>query len=107
VLIGTLEQMLGLLVGATRDGDVGWLRPLAVVSAEIEYSALHSDRVDSITVADECHELSDLLGGSRGVLDEFALRYRAACGASPALAALHDRALAACRALATRHVLAA
>ena len=43
-LVGTLEQMLAALAGTTDDGDVGWLRPLAVLSAEIEYSAVRRDR---------------------------------------------------------------
>ena len=91
-LVGTLEQMLAELAGLTVDGDLGWVRPLAVLSAEIEYSALRSSRVDSIGLAHACRELLDLLVGSPGAGGEFASRYAAAHQASPAIAALHDRA---------------
>jgi hypothetical protein len=104
-LVRALEQMLAELAGATGDGDVAWIRPLAVLSAEIEYSAVRSPEVDSITLADECRELSDLLDGSPVRGGEFASRYAIAHRASPAIAALHDRALAACRTVATRHAL--
>jgi hypothetical protein len=43
------------------DGDNGWLRPLAILSAEIEYSALRSHRVDPSNVIDACCELHHLL----------------------------------------------
>jgi hypothetical protein len=105
-LVGTLEQMLAeLVVGAARDGDVGWLRPLAVLSAEIEYSAVRSPEVDSINLADECRELSDLLDSSSRADAEFSSRYSEARGASPGTAALHDRALSACRIVAACHAL--
>jgi hypothetical protein len=96
-LVGVLEQMLAELVGATGDGDAGWLRPLAVLIAEIEYSAVRSPEVDSTNLADECRELSDLLGGSSRAGAEFATRYSVARGTSPVVAALHDRAISACR----------
>jgi hypothetical protein len=99
-LVGALEQMLAELAGATGDGDVAWIRPLAVLSAEIEYSAVRSPEFDSINLADECRELRDLLAGSPLDGGEFASRYAIAHRASPAIAALHDRALAACRKLA-------
>jgi hypothetical protein len=104
-LVGTLEQMLAELVDAARDGDVGWLRPLAVLSAEIEYSAVRSAEVDSINLTDECRELSDLLGSFSRADAEFASRYTEARGASPGIAALHDRALSACRIVAAWHAL--
>jgi hypothetical protein len=104
-LVAALEQMLAEIASATFGGDVGWLRPLAVLSAEIEYSALRGHRVDSINLADECREVGDLLAGSSGA-GEFATRYAVAYRASPAIAALRDRALAACRSVTSRHALA-
>ena len=104
-LIGALEQMLAELAASTGDGDVAWVRPLAVLSAEIEYSAVRSREVDSINLADECRELSHLLAAANDG-GEFASRYAIARRASPAIAALHDRALAVCRTVATRHALA-
>jgi hypothetical protein len=62
-LVGALREMLTELAAATDDGDVGWLRPLAVLTAEIEYSALRRPTVDSNNLADECRELSELLAG--------------------------------------------
>jgi hypothetical protein len=105
-LVDALEQMLAELAGVTAGGDVGWVRPLAVLSAEIEYSALRSSRVDSIGLAHECRELVDLLAGSPGAGGQFASRYAAAHQASPAIAALHDRVLAACQTVTRRHALA-
>ena len=105
-LVGALEQMLAELAGATGgDGDLAWTRPLAILSAEIEYSAVRTPEVDSINLADECRELRDLLTGSPVGGGEFASRYAIAHRASPAIAALHDRTLAACRTVATRHAL--
>lgn len=101
VLVAVIEEMLAELAGFTGDGDVGWLRTLSVLSAEVEYSAVRCKSVDSINLVDECGELCGLLAGSGGT--EFASRYHAARRASPAIAALHDRALAACRAVATGH----
>jgi hypothetical protein len=102
-LVGALEQMLAELACSMGDSDVAWIRPLSVLSAEIEYSAVRRQGVDSINLADECRELSDLLAGSPGDGGEFASRYAIAHGASPAIAALHDRVLATCRTLAARH----
>jgi hypothetical protein len=98
-LVGALEQMLAELAGLAGDGDLAWTRPLAVLSAEIEYSAVRSPEVDRVNLADECRELSDLLASPSVDSGEFARRYAIACG-SPAIAALHDRVLAACRAAA-------
>jgi len=104
-LVGALELLLAELVSSLGDGDVAWIRPLAVLSAEIEYSAVRSPGVDSINLADECRELSHLLAGSPGD-GEFASRYVIAHRASPAIAALHERALTTCRTLVTRGALA-
>ena len=104
-LVGALEQMLTELAGSTGDSDLAWIRPLALLSAEIEYSAVRSREVDSVNLADECRELRDLLAGSPGHGGEFASRYAIAHRESAAIAALHDRALAVCRTVATRHAL--
>jgi hypothetical protein len=98
-LVGTLEEMLAELAG-TADGDTSWLRPLAVLSAEIEYSALRSPRVDASGVRDQCCELYHLLASPRSGDGEFASRYARARVASSAIGILHERALAACRAVA-------
>jgi hypothetical protein len=104
-LVGTLEQMLTELACSTYDRDLAWIRPLAVLSAEIEYSAVRSPEVDSINLADEVRQLSDLLAGSPRDGGEFAARYARAHRASPTIAALHDKALATCRTVAMRHAL--
>jgi hypothetical protein len=104
LLVGTLEEMLAELAGAASNGDVGWLRPLAVLSVEIEYSALRCATVDSTNLADECRELSALLTDGAGEL-EFATRYPLALRMSPAVAALQDRVLAACRRVAASYAL--
>jgi hypothetical protein len=98
-LVGTLEEMLAQLAAATGDGDVAWLRPLAVLSAEIEYSALRNPEADAVNLAQACRELSHLLASSISGEGEFASAYAIARRASPAIAVLHDRALATCRTL--------
>jgi hypothetical protein len=96
-LVGALEQMLAELAALHGDGDVGWVRPLAVLSAEIEYSALRSSGGHSTGLADVCRELIDMLAFPPTAGGEFASRYVVAHRTSPAIAGLHDRILAACR----------
>jgi hypothetical protein len=98
VLVGALEAMLAELT-ATADGDNGWLRPLAILSAEIEYGALRSPRVDPSNVIDACCELHHLLLSCRDE-GEFASRYARAVNARSVIGTLHERALVACRAVA-------
>ena len=98
VLVGALEAMLAELTAAA-DGDNGWLRPLAILSAEIEYSALRSHRVDPSSVIDACCELHHLLLSCRDE-GEFASRYARALTARSMIGILHERALVACRAVA-------
>jgi hypothetical protein len=105
-LVGALELLIAELARASNGSDIGWLRPLAVLRAEIEYSVLRGPQIDSITLADECRELSDLLEGSATNRSEFVLRYAIAYRASTAIATLHDRVLAACRRAAKRDALA-
>ena len=95
-LVAVLEETAAALAKMAPDGDVGWLRPLAVLTAEIEYSALRRSTVDMTSLADECSELQHLLSSGRDTEDEFASRYRAARRASPSLARLHHRLQTAC-----------
>jgi hypothetical protein len=95
-LVAALEDILAQLQDATPDGDHGWLKPLAVVTAEIEYSALRGTTIDGANLAEECREVSDLLACSPRVDVQFASRYSLARRASPAVADLQRRALAAC-----------
>ncbi|MGA3121032.1 MAG: hypothetical protein ABSF69_09715 [Polyangiaceae bacterium] len=97
-LVTDLEEMLMELKDALPDGDAGWLRPMAVLSAEIEYSALRGETVDAANLTDELRELSELLSGSARPADRtFTARYRLARRTSPEVARLHERVLAACR----------
>src|SRR5580692_407685 len=96
-LVGALEEMLAELT-ATADGDTSWLRPLAILSAEIEYSALRSQRVDPSCVIDACCELHHLVSPCDD--GEFASRYARVRAACSVVGALHERALSACRAVA-------
>lgn len=103
-LVGTLEQMLAELAQATHateGDDVAWLRPLAVLSVEIEYSAVRTSEVDSLGLAGACRDLDELLAGFSGDGGEFAARYARAHRAFPAVAMLHARAVAACQEVAT------
>jgi hypothetical protein len=101
-VVQVLEELLLALAGATVGADLGWLRPLAILAAEIEYSALRSRTLDSLNLANECQEVSDLLCCSSHADVRFASRYFELRSA-PGLAALHDCALAACRAVAGTH----
>ena|ERR1700722_1508931 len=99
-LVGALEEMLTELAAVTAGDDVGWVRPLAVLSAEIEYAAVRASPVDVKGLAAACCELVDLLAGSPVATAAFASRYAVARRASPAVAAVHERVLAACRTVA-------
>jgi len=101
LIVGTLEEMLSKLAAATGNGDVDWLRPLAVLSVEIEYSALRCTTVDQLNLVDECRELSTLLTGGASE-SEFARRYPAVRRSCPAVAELHARILSACCHVAKR-----
>jgi|HubBroStandDraft_1064217.scaffolds.fasta_scaffold05650_8 hypothetical protein len=103
--VGALDPMPAELAGSMGDVDVACSRPLAVLSAGTKYSAVRSPQVDSIHLVDEFRPLRARLAGSPGDGGEFASRYAIAHRASPATAALHDRALATCRTVATRHAL--
>jgi hypothetical protein len=91
--------LLAALAQTEAETDVGWLRPLALLSAEIEYGALRRTDIDAASLADACRELSDLLTCSPLASVRFVARYPAARGRWPSIAALHERAVAACDAL--------
>jgi hypothetical protein len=44
-LIGTLAEVLRELAGAADNCELGWLRPLAVLTAPSEFSSLRKSRV--------------------------------------------------------------
>jgi hypothetical protein len=99
MLVAHLEGMLAALAETAADRDVDWLRPLALLSAEIEYSALRRTDIDAAGLADECRELSDLLACSPRAAIPFVARYPEARRQLPGVADMHERALAACDAL--------
>jgi hypothetical protein len=99
-LIGTLAELLRELAGAAEEWGLSWLRPLAVLAAEIEFSSLRQSKLASTVIADECRELAGLLGGSSGIDAEFAARYASLTQASGRVAHLHERALSISRAIA-------
>ena len=98
-LVADLECLLAALAQTTGETDVGWLRPLALLSAEIEYGALRRADVDAASLAEACRELSELLACSPRASVRFAVCYPAARGRSPSIAALHERAAVGCDAL--------
>jgi hypothetical protein len=96
-LVAELEGLLAALVHT--EAETGWLRPVALLSAEIEYSALRRTEIDTASLAEACRELRDLLTCSPCAAVRFVIRYPVARGRSPSIAALHERAVAACDAL--------
>ena len=100
VLVAALDEMLDALANATTDRNTDWLRPLAVLSAEIEYTALRGANVDPVNLADECRDVRNLLADSPGAECPFTRRYRQLRRESPKVARLHGRAIAACDVLA-------
>ena len=98
-LVADLEGLLAALAQTEAEADIGWLRPLALLSAEIEYSALRRTDVDAASLAEACRELGDLLACSPRASLRFVARYPVARGRWPSIAALHERAAAACDAL--------
>ena len=89
-IVGVLEQTQAELAPWTSDGDVAWIGPLAVPSAGVEHSGARRPGIDSISPANECRELRDLL--ANGPSDcEFALRFAIAHRAATTIAAVHDR----------------
>lgn len=75
--------------------DVAWLRPLAILFAELEHSARYRrDNADAALAV--CRELAQFMSGV-GCPRGFALRYDGVRGRSPTIAMLHLRVLRSCR----------
>jgi hypothetical protein len=96
--VAVLEEIAATLAKTTDDPDVEWLRPLAVLTVEIEYSSLRRPTIDTAMLVAKCGEVRDLLASS-SAQDPFASRYELARKSSPSVAQLHDRALAVCQSL--------
>lgn len=93
-LVSALERLLAELSAATEDRD--WLRPLAILAAEIECGVLRQSTFEASDLAAAHREAIGLLCGCDGAAVGFALRYLAARRTSPALDRLHDQAVGAC-----------
>jgi hypothetical protein len=100
-LAGTLNELLDALARASQ-GDVAWLRPLAVASAEVEFSVRDPYYPQGETIVAACREAFELLTATPDTHPEFVGRYAWERGASVAIALLHKRAIAACRDLSLR-----
>jgi two-component system phosphate regulon sensor histidine kinase PhoR len=98
-LVALLDDMVEALKVATR--QVGWVRPLVAIHAEIEHGVLPRSYVDGTMLAPSCREVLALVGGSRRT--EFSERYASARSSSPRVQALHERALSLCRRVAEVH----
>jgi hypothetical protein len=98
-LLSLLEELTTDLVRSTADGDFAWLKPLVVLLAEIEFTAMRPGCRDAATLADECRELGELLTSPPSSGDEFPRRYGCARRALPTLRTIHDGVLVACRVL--------
>ena len=97
-LVAVLDEVT-IELERVADRDLGWLRPLLVLRAQIEFTARRAPRLDPAALGEECGELGDLLTHSPAGRDDFSVRYATAHGASPRLRTLHDEALSLCRAL--------
>jgi hypothetical protein len=105
-LVSLVDEIVTELERIATESDVGWLQPLLVLQAEIEFTAIRARRADPATLADESEELGALLTRAHGAHPDFAARYANAHGASPRLRGLHERTVDVCRALladATSH----
>jgi hypothetical protein len=86
--------------------NVGWLRPLAIASAKLEYSVRQWPALHPPALAARCDDLTRLLAASRPIPEsDFAERYARERALSPRLAALHTRVLEGCRQVASRCLL--
>jgi hypothetical protein len=102
ILLLVLEEIFAEVERSRRDGDLGWLNPLLVLSAEIEFTSVRATRPDDVALVDRCRELGDLLSAASEGEREFAEGYARAREASLHLRELHRRILMACRFLALR-----
>jgi hypothetical protein len=82
--------------------DVGWLRPLAIVSVELEHAIRRRSALHAVTVAARCDELTRLLAASPTKGSDFAARYAWERAQSPSLAILHSRVIAGCAHVTSR-----
>jgi hypothetical protein len=115
-LLQALNQLLAALVNASwsplppaqqRDSaqrvrDVGWLRPLAIASVELEHTLRRPSVLRAVTVAARCEELTRLLVPSTASVSDFAERYALERAKSPSLATLHARVMAGCDQVTSR-----
>jgi hypothetical protein len=116
-LLQALNELLAALVRASgspprraeeRDAmpqirDVGWLRPLAIASVELEHAVRQRSALHAVTVAARCEELTRLLGTSPSTGSEFATRYAWEREQSPSLAILHSRVMTGCAHVTSRY----
>jgi hypothetical protein len=98
-LLSLLDELTRALERHARGGDLAWLRPLLVVSAEIEFTLTRSLRLDLVVLAEESRDLRDLLARPSAERGDFAERYAAARAESQDLRTVHELLLAACAAL--------
>jgi hypothetical protein len=96
-LVSLVDEIVAELERIDAAGDVGWLQPLLVLQAEIEFTAMRARRPDPAALADEFEELGALLTRSHGAHADFTARYASARGASPRLRGLHERMVNVCR----------
>ena len=82
--------------------DVGWLRPLAMVSVELEHAIRRRSALRAVTVAARCDELTRLLATSPTTGSDFAVRYAWERAQSPSLAILHSRVMVGCAQVTSR-----
>jgi hypothetical protein len=82
--------------------NVGWLRPLAIASAKLEYAVRQWPALRPLALAARCDDLTRLLAGSPLTEGDFAERYARERALSPSLAALHARVVKRCRHVASR-----
>jgi hypothetical protein len=95
-LVSALDELVSALAAATPGGDVSWIRPLAVLRTEVEYSALHGAASEVDEIGEECTEIVDLLSTHAHPDEDFSSRYSIARLASPSLDAAHERAVEVC-----------
>lgn len=96
-VLGSLLDALSSEEDADPSGrtDVAWLRPLAILFAELEHSARYR-RENADAALEVCRELAQFMSGV-GCPRGFALRYDGVRGRNPMVAMLHLRVLRSCR----------
>jgi membrane-associated phospholipid phosphatase len=94
-LASLVDGLTRALEGAAAGRDRAWLRPLLVLSAEIEFTLTRAP-LNRVVLADESRDLRELLTRPSAERGDFAERYAAARAESRDLQALHERVLATC-----------